>query len=173
MSADGISEATLFFATAAGGTEQVLAAELGELDAGPVFPGPGGVAFGSRLEHAYRVCLWSRVASRVLMPLVRFHAETAEVYYEAVHGVSWTDHLGPEHTMAVSVAGSNSPVGPSHFLALKTKDAIVDQVREKTGSRPNVDKQQPDVRIHVFVSPAGATVSLDLAGQPLHRRGLA
>jgi 23S rRNA (guanine2445-N2)-methyltransferase / 23S rRNA (guanine2069-N7)-methyltransferase len=113
------------------------------------------------------------VASRVLLPLGRYPVDTAVDWYQAVHAIRWTDHLGPEQTLAVSVAGANSPVGPSHFVALKTKDAIVDRVREQTGARPSVDKQRPDLRVHVFLSPTASSLSLDLAGQPLHRRGLA
>lgn len=162
----------LFFATASRGTEDVLADEMSGLGIDRVDVRRAGVAFGSDLEDAYRACLWSRVASRVLMRLASFEATDADALYAGVHAVRWTDHLGPERTLAVNVAGSDSPVGPSHFIALKVKDAIVDRIRETEGARPDVDKRRPDVRIHVHTSGEAVTVSLDLAGRGLHRRGL-
>ncbi len=148
-----------FFATASRGTEEALAEELRALDVEEVAARPGGVAFGRRLEDAYRACLWSRVASRVLYPIARFDAGTAGALYQGVHAVDWTAHLGPEKTLAVDVAGGRSPAGPAHFLALKTKDAIVDRVRSAEGARPDVDTARPDVRVNVHVAterPAGA-----------------
>ncbi|HKQ62165.1 MAG TPA: THUMP domain-containing protein, partial [Candidatus Polarisedimenticolaceae bacterium] len=161
-----------FFATASRGTEQVLAAELDALGAGPAEPRRGGVAFGTTLEHGYRACLWSRIASRVLLPLSTFEAADAGALYAAVAGLEWTEHLGPERTLAVEVAGAGSPAGPPHYVALKTKDAIVDRVREVEGRRPDVDTSDPDVRVHVHLEGTRVTLSLDLAGRSLHRRGV-
>ena len=132
----------------------------------------GGVHFSGPLEVALRACLWSRIASRVLLPLAEFEAADAEALYDGVSAIEWSDHLGSERTIAVSVAGSPSPAGPSHYVALKTKDAIVDRVRRIEGARPNVDKQRPDVRIHVYTDNVRVIVSLDLARRGLHRRGL-
>jgi 23S rRNA (guanine2445-N2)-methyltransferase / 23S rRNA (guanine2069-N7)-methyltransferase len=163
-----------FFATASRGTEEVLAQELRELGASPVEPARGGVAFGASLEHAYRACLWSRVASRVLEPLATFEAPDAAGLYAGVHAIDWIEHLGPERTLAVDVAGGpDAPAGPSHFVALKTKDAIVDRIRSAVGARPSVDKTNPDVRVNVHLRGERVTVSLDLAGASLHRRGVA
>jgi 23S rRNA (guanine2445-N2)-methyltransferase / 23S rRNA (guanine2069-N7)-methyltransferase len=160
-----------FFASASRGTEDVLADELTELGIVAVRAERGGVAFGDRTEDAYRACLWSRVASRVFLPLARFDAPDSSALYEGARAVEWTDHLGPEQTMAVSVAGGRSPIGPSHFIALKTKDAIVDRIRDATGARPNIDKTRPDLRVHVHVRGTRVTISLDLAGEGLHLRG--
>ena len=162
-----------FFATAPRGTEQIVAKELEELGLSKVFADQGGVAFGTSLEAAYRACLWSRTASRVLMPLRRFHATNAKQLYDGVHAIDWTEHLGPDKTLAVDVAGHRkAPAGPSHFVALKTKDAIVDRIRAAEGRRPSVDTSDPDLRIHVYLFDSEVTVSLDLAGQGLHHRGL-
>ena len=87
-----------------------------------------GVSFTEPLELAYRVCLWSRVASRVLLPLTEFEAPDAEALYAGTHAVPWTDHLGPRQTLAVTVAGRDAAAGPPHFVALKTKDAVVDRI---------------------------------------------
>ncbi len=166
--------AARFFATASRGVEGVLADELRELGAQSVEPARGGVAFGSDLEAAYRTCMGSRVASRVLFPLATFEAGSADALYAGVHAIEWTDHVGPERTLAVDVAGAAATNGPgtTRFVALKTKDAIVDRVREREGARPSVDKSEPDVRVNVHLAGATVTVSLDLAGRGLHRRGV-
>jgi 23S rRNA (guanine2445-N2)-methyltransferase / 23S rRNA (guanine2069-N7)-methyltransferase len=162
-----------FFATAPRGTEEVLAAELRALGSGSVEAGRGGAAFGEKLVDGYRACLWSRVASRVLMPLAQFEAGDADALYEGVHAIDWTDHLGPDRTLAVDAAGGGrAPAGPRHFVALKTKDAIVDRIRSAEGSRPNVDTERPDVRVNVHLNGDRVTVNLDLAGGSLHRRGI-
>ena len=173
MSAGSASAIPRFFCTASRGTEEVLADELREIGVLPVEPERAGVGFGATIEHAYRACLWSRVASRVLLPLSSFEAPDAAALYAGVHAIDWTDHLGPERTLAVDVAGvSDAPAGPGHFVALKTKDAIVDRIRSAVGARPSVDKVAPDVRVNVHLRGKQATVSLDLAGGGLHRRGL-
>jgi len=160
-----------FFATVGRGTESVLAEELGELGAEDVEQKAGGVKFEADLEGAYRVCVGSRVASRLVMPLTTFEATDADSLYAGAAGVRWTDHLGPEATFAVSVAGKG-PAGPGKFVALKVKDAIVDTIRDAEGSRPSVDKVEPGLRIHVHLGGQTVTVSVDLAGRGLHKRGV-
>ena len=96
----------------------MLAEELREMRLSPVEPARGGVAFGTELEHAYRACLWSRIASRVLWPIASFDADHAEALYAGVHAIDWVEHLGPERTLAVDVAGGpDAPAGPGHFVA--------------------------------------------------------
>jgi 23S rRNA (guanine2445-N2)-methyltransferase / 23S rRNA (guanine2069-N7)-methyltransferase len=163
----------LYFATTSRGTEPVLAEELGELGISDIDERRGGVAFGARIEDAYRACLWSRVASRVLLPLATFDAPDAAALYEGVHALDWTEHVGAEKTMAVEVAGKDAPAGPPHFIALKAKDAVVDRVREAEGARPSIDTARPDLRIHLHLSGPRVTVSVDLAGESLHQRGIA
>jgi 23S rRNA (guanine2445-N2)-methyltransferase / 23S rRNA (guanine2069-N7)-methyltransferase len=169
-----------FFATTAKGMEELLAAELRRLGAKRVAVGRAGVAFDGSpprggwdggLEVAYRACLWSRVANRVLLPLARFPAETPAVLYEGVRTIRWSDHIDPRHTLAVDFATSHSQISHSHYGALKTKDAIVDQLREQTGRRPSVDVVRPRVRVNVYVHHDHAVVSIDLSGESLHRRG--
>jgi 23S rRNA (guanine2445-N2)-methyltransferase / 23S rRNA (guanine2069-N7)-methyltransferase len=161
-----------FFAIASRGTEPVLAEELRELGIPAVEARRGGVAFGEALEHAYAACLWSRIASRILLPLARFEVDGAPALYDGVHAIDWTEHVGPEKTLAVDVAGGDSPAGPPHFVALKTKDAIVDRVRSAEGARPSVDTERPDLRVNVHLSGSAATVSLDLSGRGFHQRGI-
>ncbi|MBN1424623.1 bifunctional 23S rRNA (guanine(2069)-N(7))-methyltransferase RlmK/23S rRNA (guanine(2445)-N(2))-methyltransferase RlmL [Candidatus Fermentibacteria bacterium] len=163
---------TAYFAAASRGTEGILGQELRELGLPVVEEFRGGVAFGLTLEHAYRACLWSRVSSRILFPLTSFKAEHAQALYEGVYAVDWTSHLNSRHTVAVDVAGGHSTIGSPRFMALKTKDALVDRIRADTGARPNVDKVNPDVRISVHVADTSVTVSVDVGGRGLHRRGI-
>lgn len=167
-----------FFATAAKGMEEPLAAELQALGATGVEIRRAGVAFGgpaqgrgAELEVAYRACLWSRVASRVLLPLASFAAPTPEALYEGVRRIHWRDHLDAHRTLAVDFTTSQSQITHSHFGALKTKDAIVDQLRDQTGCRPSIDVEHPHVRVNVYLHRDRAVVSIDLSGESLHRRG--
>ena len=159
-----------FFATAAKGLEPLLAAELCALGVEEATVRRAGVSFTGSLELAYRACLWSRVANRILLPLASFRAETAEELYAGVHAVAWAEHLSPRGTLAVDAATSQSRLTHSHYVALKAKDAIVDQLRDRAGVRPSVDVERPDVRVNVYVHRDHAVVSIDLAGDSLHRR---
>jgi 23S rRNA (guanine2445-N2)-methyltransferase / 23S rRNA (guanine2069-N7)-methyltransferase len=107
------------------------------------------------------------------MPLASFEATDPDELYEGIHQVDWSSHLDPNRTLAVGVAGRRSPIGPSHFIALRAKDAIVDRIREARGVRPDVDKKNPDLRVHVHAGTENTTVSLDLSGRGLHHRGRA
>jgi 23S rRNA (guanine2445-N2)-methyltransferase / 23S rRNA (guanine2069-N7)-methyltransferase len=115
------------FATTAKGMEELLAAELQALGASAVEVRRAGASFAGSLEAAYRVCLWSRVANRVLLPLATFPAPTPQALYEGVRTIHWSDHLDARRTLAVDCATSHSAIAHSHYGALKTKDAIVDQ----------------------------------------------
>jgi 23S rRNA (guanine2445-N2)-methyltransferase / 23S rRNA (guanine2069-N7)-methyltransferase len=159
-----------FFATTAKGLEAVLAGELRAFAVTDVELQRAGVAFRGPLESGYRACLWSRVASRVLLPLASFPAETPAALYAGVRTIRWSEHIGRGRTLAVDCAVSHSRITHSHFAALKTKDAIVDQLREQLGTRPSVAVERPDVRINVYLHEDRATVSIDLAGDSLHRR---
>jgi 23S rRNA (guanine2445-N2)-methyltransferase / 23S rRNA (guanine2069-N7)-methyltransferase len=159
-----------FFATTAKGLESLLAAELRELSAEHVEIDRAGVSFVGPLEVAYRACLWSRVANRVLLPLGSFPAETADALYAGVRSVRWSDHVRPRGTLAVDCATSQSRLAHSHYAALKTKDAIVDQLRERAGMRPSVDVSRPDVRVNLYLHRDRAVISVDLSGESLHRR---
>ena len=159
-----------FFATTAKGLEDLLAGELRELGAEHVAVARAGVSFAGPLEVAYRACLWSRVANRVLLPLASFPAESADALYAGVRSVAWADHVGRRGTIAVDCATSQSRLSHSHYAALKTKDAIVDQMRERAGVRPSVDVSRPDVRVNLYVHRDRAVISVDLSGESLHRR---
>lgn len=161
----------VFFASAPAGVEPLLAMELAEL--GVVTPqvAYGGISFQGTLELAYRACLWSRTASRILLRLAEFAAADAEALYVGVNDLAWEDHLEPDGTLSVEFSGGGPGIDHSHYGALRIKDAIVDRFRARYSRRPNVDVRRPDVRIHVHWRNGQATVSLDLSGESLYRRG--
>jgi putative N6-adenine-specific DNA methylase len=160
-----------FFATCAKGTEGALRRELAALRLKGVRGDRGGVSFEGPLEAGMRACLHSRVAMRVLLELARFPAAGAEALYEGARAVAWADWLDQRTTLAVDATVSSSAITHSGFAALKVKDAVVDALRERLGSRPDVDPKDPDVRIVLHLASDEAGLSLDLAGEPLHRRG--
>ena len=159
-----------FYASAPRGLADLLAEELRQLPALEVAERGAGVSFHGTLETGYRACLWSRIASRVLLEIGQFEADTTDALYAGVRQVDWREHLGPEATIACEFTAIESAIDHSHFAALRIKDAIVDQLREHTGSRPTVDTDQPDLRIHVHAQRRRMTVSIDLAGESLHQR---
>jgi 23S rRNA (guanine2445-N2)-methyltransferase / 23S rRNA (guanine2069-N7)-methyltransferase len=159
------------YVTAPKGTEPLLADELRALGAQDPRAGTGGVALRAPLELAYRACLWSRVANRVLLTLARFPAPSPQALYEGVLRIDWREHLHPHSSLAVDCFVKSSHLTHSHYAALKVKDAVVDQLRERTGSRPTVDETDPDLRINLYLFKNEARLSLDLSGHSLHRRG--
>lgn len=160
-----------FFASCPKGLEYLLKDELVALGAGEARESVAGVAFEGELELAYRACLWSRMASRVLLPVAEFDAATPEALYDGVQSIDWAEHLAPHGTLAVDANTAQSKLTHSQFIALKTKDAIVDQFRTASGARPDVEPDEPDVQVNVRLRRDRATVSIDLSGSPLHRRG--
>ncbi|WP_297811270.1 bifunctional 23S rRNA (guanine(2069)-N(7))-methyltransferase RlmK/23S rRNA (guanine(2445)-N(2))-methyltransferase RlmL [uncultured Methylophaga sp.] len=160
-----------FTVTAARGMLDLLADELRQLGLKKFKQEQGNIRFSGTLEDAYKVCLWSRVAIRVLMPIAHIAAETPEQLYEGVSAMPWEDHMEAEDgTLAVDFNSFRSKIKHSQFGAQKVKDAIVDRFRAATGLRPSVDLYQPDLRINVYLRHNQATVSIDLSGESLHRR---
>jgi 23S rRNA (guanine2445-N2)-methyltransferase / 23S rRNA (guanine2069-N7)-methyltransferase len=162
---------TRFFATAPLGIELLLAQELRELGIPEVAEARAGVSFGGGLSAAYTACLWSRLANRVLMPIAQFPAATGEELYGGVRLVDWGLHMEPESTLAVDFAASRSAITHTLFGAQKVKDAIVDHFRNESGTRPSVDLARPDLRVNVYLDRDQATLSIDLSGDSLHKRG--
>jgi 23S rRNA (guanine2445-N2)-methyltransferase / 23S rRNA (guanine2069-N7)-methyltransferase len=159
------------FATCPKGLEYLLRDELRALGADQAREALAGVHFAGSPELAYRACLWSRLASRVLLHLAEFDAPDADALYAGVQAIDWTAHLAADGRFAVDAVGGSSALNNTQFVALRTKDAIVDQFRRETGTRPDVDVERPSIRVNVRLHRQRATVSLDLAGTPLHRRG--
>lgn len=159
------------FAAVPRGAEEIAAAELRELGIAGAQVSRGGVAFAADRTGLYKANLWLRTASRVLVQLAVFPCTTPAELYGGVHALDWTRLITPAMTLAVDCSLRDSALTHSGFVALKTKDAIVDRIREACGSRPNVDTASPDVRINVHLHKNVCTVSLDSSGDPLDRRG--
>ncbi|MBI3181795.1 MAG: RNA methyltransferase [Myxococcales bacterium] len=159
------------FATASRGTEDLLAQELEGLGARKVRQDRGGVRFSANLREALRVCLWTRIAMRVLYPLAEAEAKGAEGLYRAAAAVPWEEHLDTRSTFSVEATLRGAEHTHSGFVALKVKDAIADRLRDKLGARPDVDTRHPKVRVVAHLAQTRLALSLDLCGEPLHRRG--
>ncbi len=160
-----------FYASASPGTEEALRDELAELGFSSTRLNRGGIPFfGSRYE-GFRACLQSRIAQRIYVVLLRESISNVDDYYGAINSIDWTQFLTPRHTLAVSAVTHEPYLKHSGFAVLKAKDAIVDRVRDACGARPSIDRDDPDVRVFVYVTRGKVTVYLDLSGQPLSRRG--
>ena len=159
------------FATAPKGVASLLFDELKTLGATNLKEQPAGVLFEGTLETAYRACLWSRTANRILLPLSNFHAPTPEALYENIQEIDWSEHMSAYDTLAIDFNLSSSRITHTHFAALKVKDAIVDQFRDRCDERPSIDTNRPDLRINVHLHRDQASVSIDLSGDSLHKRG--
>lgn len=160
-----------FFATCGRGMEEVLAGELTALEMAGVSTGRGGVKFTGGLADCHRANLWLRTANRVMIPLTSFSCDSPQSLYNGVSSVPWNDYLTPSMTLAVDCNLRDSALTHSHTTALKAKDAIVDTIRDRCGSRPNIDTTDPDLRVNIHLLKNRCTVSLDSSGAPLDRRG--
>ena len=166
-----MSNSHTFFVTCAKGFEDLLKRELNDLGIANAQQQHSGVSFTAELVEAYKVCLWSRLASRVLLKLKIFPAATDNALYQGVQTINWSQHVDMHGTIAVNCTLNQSAITNSHYAALKTKDAIVDQFVDLYESRPSVEKSRPDVQVNVHIDHDEADVSIDLSGEPLHKRG--
>ncbi|RYC48512.1 bifunctional 23S rRNA (guanine(2069)-N(7))-methyltransferase RlmK/23S rRNA (guanine(2445)-N(2))-methyltransferase RlmL [Pectobacterium zantedeschiae] len=159
------------FASTARGLEELLKSELESLGAQSCAVVQGGVHFEGDNRLLYQSLLWSRLASRILLPLNEFKVHSDLDLYLGVQAIDWSTIFSIDKTFAVHFTGTNEDIRNSQYGALKVKDAIVDSFTRKTGQRPDVAKQQPDIRVNVFLQRDTASVSLDLSGEGLHQRG--
>ncbi len=153
------------------GLEEVLAEELFQLGAKNIEPKKRAVAFEGDKELLYRGNLHLRTALRILLPVMSFRARNERELYKKVSEYNWSKHLDNSKTFAVDSVAFGDIFKHSRYVGLKTKDAIVDQFREKTGKRPSIDVEAPDVSINLHVTGDRFTISLDSSGESLHRRG--
>jgi len=159
-------------ATCGAGLENILKQEIISLGGVEPRTTPGAVSWqASNLQSAYKACLWSRFASRILLQLAQFEAADPEALYEQASKIDWSLHFSNRTTFAVYCTLVKAELSHSHYASLKIKDAIVDQFRKRTGKRPNVDAHKPGIRINLHVEGTSATLALDLSGDSLHRRG--
>jgi 23S rRNA G2445 N2-methylase RlmL len=161
-----------FFVTCAKGTEGPLRRELVSLRIRGPRGATGGVSFDGTLMDGMKVCLHSRVGMRVLLEVAAFQANDADELYQHTHAVDWTDLVGRGMTIAVQATTLDNPkLSHSGFAALKVKDAVVDMLRDRSGQRPDVNARDPDVSLVLHLRGSDARLFVDLAGEPLHRRG--
>ncbi len=159
------------FASTARGLEELLKSELDALGAQDLQVVQGGVHFEADDRTMYQSLLWSRLASRILLPLGEFGVYSDLDLYVGVQSIDWTELFGSQHTFVVHFSGTNESIRNSQFGALKVKDAIVDSFTRQKLPRPNVDREQPDIRINVWLNKDRASIALDLSGDALHQRG--
>jgi len=165
------AEPLRFVASAPRGLADLLARELTAFGALDVRERSTGVSFQGPIDVAYRACLGSRTANRVFLELGEWEVATADDYYAAARLIDWSAHFGPGTTLACDFSGRHPAITHTHFGALKLKDAIVDSLRESSGFRPDISTERPGVRVHAHAQRSRITISLDLSGESLHRRG--
>ena len=163
---------TLFLPCAAG-VEALLADELRALlPALAMRSGRGGVAIDAgSLRDAMRLNLHSRLAQRVLVQLAQAPYRDEHALYDIARGVDWRDWLTPQQTLRVDVTATRSQLPSLNFAALRVKDAVVDALRDATGSRPSVDTRRPDLALVLHLDATHATLYADSSGEPLFKRG--
>jgi len=160
-----------YVASSPRGFGDLLARELRELGAADVRERALGVEFSGALPVAYRACLESRVASRVFLVVADFDAPSDAAFYDAIRAVDWRPHVDPSGTLACDFTGKHPEITHTRFGALRLKDGICDQLRDVTGRRPDIAPERPTVRVHAHANGPKVTVSIDLSGEGLHRRG--
>ena len=153
------------------GLETVLATELIELGANNIQIGRRMVSFTGDKELMYRANFQLRTAIKILKPIKHFRATSADEVYDAIQEIDWTQYLTNDTTFAVDSVVFSTEFRHSKFVAYKVKDAIVDQMRERTGARPNIQITNPDLQLHIHIAEYDCTLSLDSSGESLHRRG--
>lgn len=132
---------------------------------------PGGVLTRGDARTVMALNLWSRLASRVLLQVAHGPYRDEASLYALARSVAWHDWLGPQHTLRVDLSAQHSPLRSLQFATLKVKDAVCDVLRDRRGARPNIDTQQPDVRVYAHLSRDEAWLYLDTSGEPLFKRG--
>ncbi|MEH6453521.1 MAG: bifunctional 23S rRNA (guanine(2069)-N(7))-methyltransferase RlmK/23S rRNA (guanine(2445)-N(2))-methyltransferase RlmL, partial [Psychromonas sp.] len=160
-----------YFIPTAKGLAPLLEVELKEMGIENSKQMNGGVSFKGTLEEGYKVCLWSRFASRVLLQLSEFKVLNSLDLYLGCSNIPWETHFDVDQTFSIDFSGSNDEIRNTQFGALKIKDAIVDRFRKKFDDRPNVEKRDADIRFNGRLWKDKATIYLDLSGSPLHLRG--
>ncbi|MEG9533283.1 bifunctional 23S rRNA (guanine(2069)-N(7))-methyltransferase RlmK/23S rRNA (guanine(2445)-N(2))-methyltransferase RlmL [Mannheimia indoligenes] len=162
---------TTYFATAARGFEEMLKTEIEQICGAECKVAQGGVHFTTTQKGAYQALLHSRLASRILLPLITTKIFSDTDLYASIVSFNWTELFDPRDTFYIDFNGTNREIRNTQFGAMRVKDGIVDYFERKGFARPTVDKEKPDVRIHVYLDRENLVVSLDLSGDALHIRG--
>jgi 23S rRNA (guanine2445-N2)-methyltransferase / 23S rRNA (guanine2069-N7)-methyltransferase len=160
-----------FWALTSKGVEEVLAIEIKQHGGEVVKLGLGMVRFTATLDTAYRLCLWSRLATRIMRQIHAVAVDATTDVYEAANEIDWLQHMQLHQSLAVECVGKHPTIDNTQFGAMRIKDAIVDQFRDKTGERPNVDRLEPDVRFQLRMERSHFYFVQDFSGPSLHQRG--
>ncbi|OEY67279.1 bifunctional 23S rRNA (guanine(2069)-N(7))-methyltransferase RlmK/23S rRNA (guanine(2445)-N(2))-methyltransferase RlmL [Marinobacter sp. X15-166B] len=161
----------VFFVTCPKGVEYLLEDELRSLGMELLRNAPAGVWVQGDLETGYRVCLWSRLANRVILHLAEVDAATSESLYEGVYGIDWLQHLAVTGRFKVTFSGESEVIRNTQYGVQRVKDAVVDRLRTDDGQRPSVDPKDPDITVSARLHRGKLTVGIELSGTSLHRRG--
>lgn len=161
----------LFFAVTSMGLEDALAKELNEYGAKRVRIAGTGVAFDGNWEDVYKLNLRLRTASRIIKPILDFPAYQLEDIYHNVFNHNFVQYFSVDKTFKIEASVKESKIRDQRMLAMKVKDAIVDQFREEVGSRPSVENGSPDVRIYVKLYKNKVSIAIDTTGESLFQRG--
>ena len=153
------------------GFEEILAKELQQLGAQEVEIGTRAVSFKGDKGFMYKANLSLRTALKILKPIYYFKAINDQNLYKGIHGIDWSKYIGENQTFVIDTTIHSDNFKHSQFVSQKAKDAIVDQFREKTGQRPSIDKDFPDLRINIHIDRDQVSVALDTSGASLHHRG--
>jgi putative N6-adenine-specific DNA methylase len=165
------SRSEALFASCPRGLEELLLQELKAFKVEDTRVVPGGVSFAGTWETCYRANLWSRIASRILWRVGEFAYRNEKDLYDAARAVAWPKYFSVQKSIRVNVTAQKSPLKSLEFATLRLKDAVCDLFRDKVGSRPDVDRAAPDVRIHAFLEEAKGVLYLDTSGEALFKRG--
>ena len=160
-----------YFGQLASGTEECGRAELNELGATNVKPGYLGAYFCANQRTLFDIVYRTRIFSRILAPLMVFDCYSEKYLYKTAQNIDWSDFLTLAKTFAITSNVANSNIRHSQYAGQIFKDAIVDQFRDKTGERPNVDTRNPDLQLNLYIHENKARISVDLGGGSLHKRG--
>ena len=160
-----------WYAACPRGLENLLACELQTFGAQQVRETMAGVAFEGPLVVAYRACLWTRLANRVLLPLAEFPVESADDLYEGVKAVAWGSLFQHTSHFALDFSGTNHAIRNTRFGVQKSKDAIMDWFRENGGQRPRVAARDAQIRFSLRLARDRVSLALDMSGGSLHQRG--
>lgn len=161
-----------FFANCPKNMGELSGIEIQELGGTDIKTAPAGVSFSGNMETAYKMLIWSRISGRVFLELSSFEAETPDNIYTNVSKINWEEEMKLETSFSISCDIINSTVvNHPNFAIQRVKDAIVDQFREKTGERPSVNTDNPDIKLHLLLKYNIGTLSIELSGNSLHKRG--
>lgn len=159
------------FVTCPKGLENLLATELNDLGGQNIRETVAGVRVEGDLSFAYRCCLWSRLANKVLLALGQCPADSTDALYDGVSAIDWSAHLESDSSLWIDLSGTNDGLRHTQFAAQRVKDAIVDQLRTPSGQRPSINREKPDLRLSIRIHREQAAINIDLCGDSLHKRG--